>query len=67
LGGADGIREYCGTKSIVAERVTAKREPNWYPDSPRKGRVLEVISRLLTAKDWRRRLGRRNSQWALKI
>ena len=35
-GGAEGIRKYCRAKSIVAERVTMKKEPNWYPYSRTK-------------------------------
>ncbi len=57
-GGADGIRKYCRTKSIVADRVVMKKELIWYPYSRRKGKLLEVMGRLLSAKDWRRRLGR---------
>ena len=57
-GGADGIRKYCRTKSIVADRVAMKKELLWYPYSRRKGKLLEVMGRLLLAKDWRRRLGR---------
>ena len=38
-GGAAGIRKYCRTKSIVAERVTMKKEPLWYPYSPKKGKL----------------------------
>jgi acyl-CoA reductase-like NAD-dependent aldehyde dehydrogenase len=30
-GGASGIRKYCKTKSIVADRVAPKRELFWYP------------------------------------
>jgi acyl-CoA reductase-like NAD-dependent aldehyde dehydrogenase len=57
-GGAAGIRKYCRTKSIVADRVTMKKELNWYPYSRGKGRVMSTMARLLAAKDWRRRLGR---------
>jgi acyl-CoA reductase-like NAD-dependent aldehyde dehydrogenase len=57
-GGADGIRKYCRPKSIVADRVAMKKELNWYPYSRRKGKLIEVMVRLLSAKDWRRRLGR---------
>ena len=38
-GGAAGIRKYCRTKSIVAERV-AMRNPLWYPYGPKKGKLL---------------------------
>ncbi len=57
-GGAEGIRKYCRAKSIVAERVTMKKEPNWYPYSRRKGKILTAAGRFLSARDWRRRLGR---------
>ena len=57
-GGASGIRKYCRTKSIVADRVAMKKELNWYPYNRRKGRVMSFMSRLLAARDWRRRLGR---------
>ena len=56
-GGASGIRKYCRTKSIVADRVAMKKELNWYPYNRRKGRVMSFMSRLLAARDWRRRLG----------
>jgi hypothetical protein len=57
-GGADGIRKYCRPKSIVADRVAMKKELLWYPYSRKKGKLLEVMGRLLSAKDWRRRLSR---------
>jgi acyl-CoA reductase-like NAD-dependent aldehyde dehydrogenase len=57
-GGAEGIRKYCRAKSIVAERVTMKKEPMWYPYSPRKRKILVVAGKFLGARDWRRRLGR---------
>jgi acyl-CoA reductase-like NAD-dependent aldehyde dehydrogenase len=57
-GGADGIRKYCRQKSIVAERVAMKKELLWYPYGRKKGTVVETMVRLLSAKDWPRRLGR---------
>ena len=39
-GGAAGIRKYCRTKSIVADRVAMKKEPLWYPYSRKKGKLL---------------------------
>jgi hypothetical protein len=56
-GGAAGIRKYCHTKSIVADRVALKKELNWYPYTPRKGKFQSAMARLLGARDWRRRLG----------
>jgi delta 1-pyrroline-5-carboxylate dehydrogenase len=57
-GGAEGIRKYCRAKSIVAERVTMKKEAMWYPYSRRKGKIVTAAGRFLSARDWRRRLGR---------
>ena len=57
-GGADGIRKYCRTKSIVAERVAMKKEAMWYPYRRRKGTIVGAAGRFLSARDWRRRLGR---------
>lgn len=57
-GGASGIRKYCRTKGIAADRVAMKREPFWYPHTPQKGKIVSAVARLLQARDWRRRLGR---------
>jgi acyl-CoA reductase-like NAD-dependent aldehyde dehydrogenase len=57
-GGADGIRKYCRTKGIAADRVAMKKEFFWYPYTPRKGKLQSRVARLLQARDWRRRLGR---------
>ncbi|HME14227.1 MAG TPA: aldehyde dehydrogenase family protein [Mycobacterium sp.] len=57
-GGAAGIRKFCRTKSIVAERVTMKKEPLWYPYGPKKGKLLGAMVRMMSARDWARRIGR---------
>jgi acyl-CoA reductase-like NAD-dependent aldehyde dehydrogenase len=57
-GGAAGIRKFCRTKSIVAERVTMKKEPLWYPYGPKKGKLLAAMVRMTSARDWARRIGR---------
>src|ERR1700755_279582 len=57
-GGAAGIRKFCRTKSIVAERVTMKKEPLWYPYGPKKGKLLAAMVRMMSARDWARRIGR---------
>lgn len=57
-GGAEGIRKYCHPKSIVAERVAMKKELLWYPYSRKKGSFAEKVVKMLSARDWRRRLGR---------
>jgi hypothetical protein len=57
-GGAEGIRKYCRSKAIVAERVSMKNEPHWYPYSRTKSKIVAAAGRFLGARDWRRRLGR---------
>lgn len=57
-GGVDVIRKYCRQKAIVADRVAMKKELLWYPYSRKKGSLVENMVRVLSAKDWRRRLGR---------
>jgi acyl-CoA reductase-like NAD-dependent aldehyde dehydrogenase len=56
-GGAAGIRKYCRTKSIVADRITM-RNPLWYPYGPKKGKLLGAMVRMMSARDWARRVGR---------
>jgi betaine-aldehyde dehydrogenase len=55
--GAEGIRKYCRTESIVVTRFArAKAEPMWFPYSPGKGRILGAISRFVNARGLRGRL-----------
>jgi hypothetical protein len=49
-GGASGIRKYCKTKSIVAERLTPKKELFWCPYTSCKGRAQALAARLLGAR-----------------
>jgi hypothetical protein len=57
--GSSGIRKYCRSKAIIAERVNLKSEIYWYPTSRRRSGIMSRASRALGARDWRRRLGRR--------
>lgn len=57
-GGPDGIRKYCRTKGIAADRVAMNKELFWYPYSRRKSKITSRLARLIGARDWRRRLGR---------
>jgi acyl-CoA reductase-like NAD-dependent aldehyde dehydrogenase len=57
FGGAHGVLKYCRKQSVVAERFPLSSEPNWYPVTPTKGRLMSRAVRLLKARDWRRRLG----------
>jgi hypothetical protein len=42
----------------VADRVAMKKEPLWYPYNRKKGKLLGAMVRMMSARDWRRRLGR---------
>ena len=59
LGGAHGIRKYCRPQAITATRLTPKSELLWYPYTARRGKLGQRLLRLLLARDWNRRLGRR--------
>jgi len=56
--GAAGIRKFCRTESLVITRLAATRsEPMWFPYSRGKSRVLQALTRLVSARGWRNRLG----------
>ena len=57
LGGANGVLKFCRAQALVTERLLLPREPFWFPQSPRKGRMIATATRMLRARDWRRRLG----------
>ena len=59
LGGAHGIRKYCRPQSITTTRLAPRSELLWYPYTALKGKLFLRVTRLLTARDWRRRLGQR--------
>jgi acyl-CoA reductase-like NAD-dependent aldehyde dehydrogenase len=61
LGGAHGIRKYCRPQAITA---APRAELLWYPYSALKGKVFLRVTRLLFARDWRRRLGSRRRKAA---
>ncbi len=56
--GAPGIRKFCRTESLVITRLAAtKTEPMWFPYSRAKSTVLSTLTRLVTARGLRGRLG----------
>jgi acyl-CoA reductase-like NAD-dependent aldehyde dehydrogenase len=55
--GEPGIKKFCRSESLVITRLGGKREPTWYPYTKGRRRLLKPISRLFSARDWRRRLG----------
>lgn len=58
-GGAPGIRKYCRQQGFIADRVSPKSDPNWYPHSRTKAKLMNGALRLFGMHDWRRRLGLR--------
>lgn len=58
LGGANGVRKYCRAQSITQARVTPRSELLWFPYTPRRGRLVTRLVRLLAARDIHRRFGR---------
>jgi acyl-CoA reductase-like NAD-dependent aldehyde dehydrogenase len=58
FGGADGLRKFCKVQALLTGRLDLKSEVQWYPYSRAKSLRLSRLSLLLSARDWRRRLGR---------
>jgi acyl-CoA reductase-like NAD-dependent aldehyde dehydrogenase len=57
--GEYGIKKYCRAESIVVTRFGGKREPNWYPYTRGRRGLVDRISRAVSARDIKRRLGLR--------
>jgi len=58
FGAAQGVRKYCRQQVLTTPRFpTMRREPLWFPYTPRRGRLRGRLLRLLVARDPRRRLG----------
>ncbi|HEY1855178.1 MAG TPA: aldehyde dehydrogenase family protein [Solirubrobacterales bacterium] len=55
--GAQGIRKYCRTESLVITRFAGKREPTWYPYTRGRRGLIARLTRFIYARDWRRRIG----------
>jgi hypothetical protein len=56
--GEYGIKKFVRPESLVITRFGQKREPLYFPYTDERRQKLRKITRLLTARDWRRRLGR---------
>jgi acyl-CoA reductase-like NAD-dependent aldehyde dehydrogenase len=57
--GEYGIKKYCRAESIVVTRFGGKREPNWYPYTRSRRGLVDRVSRAVSARDLKRRLGLR--------
>jgi acyl-CoA reductase-like NAD-dependent aldehyde dehydrogenase len=55
--GEYGIKKYCRAESIVVTRFGGKREPNWYPYTKGRRGLVNRVSRAVSGRDWKRRLG----------
>ncbi len=58
--GAQGIRKFCRTESLVITRFAGKREPTWYPYTRGRRGLVTRMTKMLAGRDWRRRLGLRS-------
>jgi acyl-CoA reductase-like NAD-dependent aldehyde dehydrogenase len=56
--GPEGILRFTRPQSVISERVALTNEPYWYPRSAARAKVVARLTRVLGARDWRRRLGR---------
>ena len=57
--GAQGIKKFCRSESLVITRFGTKREPTWYPYTKGRRRLVDRLVRMLSARDLKRRLGMR--------
>ncbi|MBS1677427.1 MAG: aldehyde dehydrogenase family protein [Actinobacteria bacterium] len=57
--GAQGIRKFCRTESLVITRFGGRREPTWYPYTRGRRGLIARLAQLINGRDWRRRLGLR--------
>jgi acyl-CoA reductase-like NAD-dependent aldehyde dehydrogenase len=57
--GEGGIRKYTRPEALVIARFAAKREASWHPYTKTRRGLVKWLSRAVTARDWRRRLGLR--------
>jgi acyl-CoA reductase-like NAD-dependent aldehyde dehydrogenase len=57
--GEYGIKKFVRPESLVISRFGSKREPLYFPYTDERRQKLLKLTRFFTARDWRRRLGRR--------
>ncbi len=55
--GAQGIKKFCRTESLVITRFAGKREPTWYPYTRVRRGLIAKMTQAVNARDWKRRLG----------
>jgi len=55
--GAHGIRKYCRSEAIATARLHRFDEPLWYPYTESRRNVVDRLTRLVTARGIRNRLG----------
>ena len=53
--GAEGIRKYCKTQSVLVTRFAVKQDPMRYPRTPAKTKLLELTLTLLYGRGRRTR------------
>lgn len=55
--GAQGIRHFCYTQTVLVDRLGLKRDPFWFPYDKKLVRLMERVINLLFCRGLRRRLG----------
>jgi betaine-aldehyde dehydrogenase len=57
--GEYGIKKYTRPESIIVTRFAGKNELTWYPYSKSRLGLVNRVVKAITARDWKRRLGKR--------
>jgi acyl-CoA reductase-like NAD-dependent aldehyde dehydrogenase len=57
--GEGGIKKYTRPEALVIARFAGKREVVWHPYTKGRRRLVNRLSKLVVARDWRRRFGLR--------
>lgn len=57
--GAQGLRKFCRTGSVVVNRLPLNSDPTWYPYTRARRALVTGAARLVNARGLRRRLGLR--------
>lgn len=59
FGGAAGLMKYCREQAYCSERLDLESEIHWYPYTRARGELFGRMVRLLGARGWRRKIGRK--------
>ncbi len=54
-----GIQKYCRSEAIVSARMLTKKELLWFPYTPSRRDLVDKLTRMMSARDLKRRFGKR--------